>query len=97
MTQEQEKYLEKWLNDLDNKVETLEKEIADIEKRKNISKASKDAMLEVRKDILEDTRTKSIILGELQLTAGLYKKIIDEQIRIITNQGEMLNEQTTEG
>ena len=64
MTQEQEKYLKIWINDLNNKIATIEKEIADIEKRKNILKASKDVMIAARRDIIEDTKIQLDILKE---------------------------------
>ena len=85
MTNDYKKYLEKWMEELADKVVTLEKEIIDIEKRKNISQASKDAMIEVRKDILEDTQMKLTILGDLKTTIELNNLIMKEQERAIEN------------
>lgn len=66
MTEEQLRYLDEWINRLNVRSGILEVEIDEIPKRKDVNVASKNVMIDVRKELLDENKKQLELLNVLK-------------------------------
>ena len=66
MTEEQLRYLDEWINRLNIRSGILEVEIDEIPKRKDVNVASKNIMIDVRKELLDENKKQLELLNILK-------------------------------
>lgn len=66
MTEEQLRYLDEWINRLNIRSGILEVEIDEIPKRKDVNVASKNVMIDVRKELLDENKKQLELLNILK-------------------------------
>lgn len=66
MTEEQLRYLDEWINRLNVRSGILEVEIDEIPKRKDVNVASKNVMIDVRKELLDENKKQLELLNILK-------------------------------
>lgn len=66
MTEEQLRYLDKWINKLNVESGILEIEIKKIPKRKDVNAASKNIMISVKKELLDKNKKQLELLNILK-------------------------------
>lgn len=66
MTEEQLRYLDKWINKLNVESEILEIEIEKISKLKDVNAASKNIMISVKKELLDKNKKQLELLNILK-------------------------------
>lgn len=70
MTEEQLRYLDEWINRLNVRSEILEVEMNEISKRKDVNAASKNIMIDVRKELLDENKKRLELLNILKEKAN---------------------------
>ena len=66
MTEEQLRYLDEWINRLNVRSGILEVEMDEITKRKDVNDASKNIMIDVRKELLAENKKQLELLNILK-------------------------------
>lgn len=66
MTEEQLRYLDEWINRLNVRSGILEVEMDEISKRKDVNDASKNIMIDVRKELLDENKKQLELLNILK-------------------------------
>lgn len=66
MTEEQLRYLDEWINRLNVRSGILEVEMKEISKRKDVNAASKNIMIDVRKELLDNNKKQLELLNILK-------------------------------
>lgn len=66
MTEEQLRYLDEWIDRLNVRNDIIEAEIDGIPKRKDVNAASKNVMIDVRKEVIDDNKKQLELLNILK-------------------------------